>query len=112
LSSSNFSFFLLAPQPPVGQGFLIIDASRSHSDTTHAVGLLWTSDQPDAQNSTWQHTTLYKKQTSLLAAGFETAIPSSERPQPLALDRAATGVGRIVGYHLKIFQNHNLWSSS
>jgi hypothetical protein len=30
----------------------------SHSVThTHSVGLLWTSDQPDAETSTWQHTT-------------------------------------------------------
>jgi len=32
----------------VGQGLLIIDTSRSHSDTPRLVGLLWTSDQPDA----------------------------------------------------------------
>jgi len=42
----------MAQQPLVGQGLFIIDASRSHSDThthTHSVGLLWTSDQPDAE---------------------------------------------------------------
>ena len=33
---------------------------RSHSDTQHSVGLLWTSDQPVADTSTWQHTTLTK----------------------------------------------------
>ena len=33
-------------------------ASRSHADTPHSVGLLWSSDQPDAETSTWQHTTL------------------------------------------------------
>jgi len=44
--------------PPVGQGLLFIGASRSHSDTPHSLGLLWTSDQPDAGTSTWQHTTL------------------------------------------------------
>jgi len=27
-------------------------------DTPHSVGLLWTSDQPGAETSTWQHTTL------------------------------------------------------
>jgi hypothetical protein len=32
--------------------------SRSHSGTPHTLGLLWTSDQPDAETSTWQHTTL------------------------------------------------------
>jgi len=42
----------MSPQPPVGQGLLNIEASRSHSDTPHLVGLLWTSDQPDADTST------------------------------------------------------------
>ena len=37
---------------------LIIEASRLHSDTPHLVGLLWTSDQPDADTSTSQHTKL------------------------------------------------------
>jgi hypothetical protein len=35
--------------------------SRFHDhtlDTPHSVGLLWSSDQPVAENSTWQHTTL------------------------------------------------------
>jgi hypothetical protein len=48
----------MAQQPLVGQGFLIIEASRSHSDTPHSVGLLWTGLQPDAETSNWQHTTL------------------------------------------------------
>jgi len=30
----------------------------SHSDTPHSVGLLWLSDQPDAETCTWQHTRL------------------------------------------------------
>jgi len=42
----------------VGQGPLINEESRSHSDTSQSVGLLWTSDQPDAQKSTWQNTTI------------------------------------------------------
>ena len=32
--------------------------SRLHDDITHSVGLLWTSDQPDAQTSTWHHAIL------------------------------------------------------
>jgi hypothetical protein len=39
-------------QPLVCQGVLIIEASRSHLDTPHSVGLLWVSDQPDAETST------------------------------------------------------------
>jgi len=42
----------MAQQSPVGQGLLIIEDSRSHSDTPHSVGLLWTSDQSDAETST------------------------------------------------------------
>ena len=40
-----------------GQGFLIIEVSRSHSDTPHWVGLLWTIDQSDEQTSTGQYST-------------------------------------------------------
>ena len=52
------SCFTVAQQSLVGQGLLIIEASLLHSDTPHSVGLLWTSDQPDAETCTWQHTTL------------------------------------------------------
>jgi hypothetical protein len=41
------------PGPPRYRGFTI---TLRH--TPHSVGLLWTSDQPDAETSTWQHTTL------------------------------------------------------
>jgi hypothetical protein len=50
-------FYSMAQHSLVGQGLFIIEASRSHSDTPYSVGLLWTSDQPDAETSTWQHMT-------------------------------------------------------
>ena len=46
----------MAQQPLVD--LLIIEGSQSYPDTQHLVGLLWTSDQPDAETSTWQHTAL------------------------------------------------------
>jgi len=49
-----------ATAPPVGQGLLVIEASRSRSYTPHSVGLLWTSDQPDTETYTLQHTTYTK----------------------------------------------------
>jgi hypothetical protein len=52
------SFPPMAQQPLVGQGLLFIKAARSHSDTAQSVRLLWTSDQPDAETCTSQHTTL------------------------------------------------------
>ena len=65
----DWTFFPVAQQSPVGCGLLITEASRSHS-----VGLLWTSDQPDTETSTWQHTTLT---TDIHAAGgIRTRNPS------------------------------------
>jgi hypothetical protein len=49
---SKLFFSPMTQQPPVGQGLLNIEASRSHSDTPHSVGFLWASDQPDSQTST------------------------------------------------------------
>ena len=39
---------------------------------------------------------LHTIQTSMLPAGFKPAIPSSDRPQTLALDRSATGTVQPV----------------
>jgi hypothetical protein len=54
----DYSFSPIVQQPLVGQGLLIYDVSRSHSNTPHLVGLLRTSDQPDAETSTRQQATL------------------------------------------------------
>jgi hypothetical protein len=42
----------MVQQALVGQSLLVIEASRSHSDTPLSVGLLWTSDHPDGETST------------------------------------------------------------
>jgi hypothetical protein len=55
--SNTERFVSMVQQPPEGQG-LIIEALRSHSDTPQSVGLLFPSDRPVAETSTWQHTTL------------------------------------------------------
>jgi len=76
-------------QSPLGQGLLIVEASRSHSDTPHWVELLWTSDQPEAETCTWQHS----QQTHINAlAGFDPAVLASELPQTHAFDLVATGI--------------------
>ena len=46
--------------PSVGQGFLHIEASRSHSDTPHSVGLHRKTDRPVSPKSTWLHRTLIR----------------------------------------------------
>jgi hypothetical protein len=91
---NNNNHFSIAQQRLVGQGLHIIDSSRSHSDTPHSVGLLWTSDEPDADTSTWQHTTLTRnRQTSMPPAGYKPTIPAREWPQSHALDSAVIGIG-------------------
>jgi len=83
----------MAQQTLVGQGLLITKASRSHSDTLYFVGLLRTSDQPDAETSTWQQK--HSQETDIHAAGgIEPTIPASERSQTHALDSAASGIGK------------------
>ena len=74
----------LARQPLVGQGLTRLHA---HTQTPHSVGLFWTSDQPDAEDSTLKHKT---QQTSMPQQGFEPAHPRLS---------AANGIGvglRIV----------------
>ena len=49
--------FFMARQPLVGQDLLIVEATRSHLDTPHSVGLLGMSNRSVAGTSTLQHTT-------------------------------------------------------
>jgi hypothetical protein len=86
---------LVSQQPLLGQGLLIIESSRSYTDTPHSVGFLWASDQPDAETSSWQHK-VHTGQTCMAPAGFKPAIPANERSQTHALDRAATGLGVVL----------------
>ena len=58
----------MAQVPLAGQGLLIIKASRSHSDTPHTVGRLWTSNQPDAETSL-PDTTQHSKERDIHAPG-------------------------------------------
>jgi len=72
----------MVQQPPVGQGLLNVEASPSHSDTPHSAGI-WTSCQPDAEVSTWEHTTPTRDRHLCPhppPPGFEPATPASARP--------------------------------
>ena len=60
---------------PSGKGLLIIEHSRTHSDTPHSVGLFWMSDQPDSDTSTWQHTKLTRDRNPY-PRGIRTRNPS------------------------------------
>jgi len=53
--------FSKAQVPPVGHDLFSIEAALSHSGTSHWARLLCTSDQPNTETSTWQHTTLSRE---------------------------------------------------
>ena len=74
----------MARETLLGQAVPIIEASWSYSDTPHSVGLLWTSVQPNAETSTWQHTTLNKRHPR----HRRDSNPQSQRTH--ALNRATT----------------------
>jgi hypothetical protein len=58
----------------------------------HTVGLLWTSDQSDAETSTSQHNT----HDIHAPVELEPTVSASERPQTHVLDHAAPGVGYCI----------------
>ena len=90
-------FCSVVQQPLTGQDLPITEALRSHSDTPHSIGLLWTSDQPDTEIT---HNTR-KRQASMSLAGFEPAVPASEWP----LNLAATGIGTMDPFD-GVFPSH------
>ena len=56
--SFGIFFFHGATAPSGPMALIIVEALRSHSDTPHSVGLLWISDQIDAEESSaLQHRT-------------------------------------------------------
>ena len=90
----------MAQQPNACQVRLILEACRSHTMKPRSAGLLWTSDRPVAETSTWKHTTL-TRETAMPPARFKPTIPATERPQTLVLDRSATEIG--IADDLKYF---------
>ena len=89
----------------VAQGLLLfIVSSRSHSDTPHSVGLLWTWHQPEAKplRDNTQHS---QEPDILVPAGFEPTIAVSGRPQAHALNRATTGIALRKCNNLYFTQN-------
>jgi hypothetical protein len=69
----------------------------------HSVGLLWTRDRPVAEplSDNKQHS---KKETSMPAPGFETAIPAIDGTRTDILNRAATRIGSMKTGLLKVKQ--------
>jgi hypothetical protein len=71
---NKISYFYQGTIAPVDQD-LIVEDSRLHSYTPQPVGLLWTSDQPYAETSTWQQTT-FTKDSIHATKGIRTHSPN------------------------------------
>jgi hypothetical protein len=65
----------------------LCEVPRSHSDTPHLVGLLWTNDQPRCRDLYLTTHSTHKRQTSMLPERFEHEIPESDLPQIHSSDR-------------------------
>jgi hypothetical protein len=90
----NTIFFSIGATAPGGSGpthcrGFVITLTYTHP---HSVG------RRDLYLTT--HNT-HKRQTATLPAGFEPTIPTSERTQTHALDRAATGIGERTPLNMK-----------
>ena len=71
------------------QAYASLSKFRHHTqDTQDSVGLLWTSDRPDAETSTFQHTTL-TKDTRPAAGEIRTR---RQQTQTHTLERVSTGI--------------------
>jgi hypothetical protein len=84
-SPANFMFinnFVFWRNSPTGTQTASLLRLRDHTKT-HArpLGLLCTSDQPVTEAATYTTHNKHKRRTSLPSAGFEPAIPASERSQ-------------------------------
>ena len=74
----------LAPQPLVGKASSLSRLyDHTERDTPQSAGLLWTSDQPDAETSTWQQNT-HKRQISTRRrdSNQQSLQAGSHRPTP------------------------------
>jgi hypothetical protein len=75
----------MARRPYWALGLLIVEVSRSNSDTPHSVGLLRTNDRPIAETSTCTTQNAHKETDSHAPGGIRTRKlqqASSRRPTP------------------------------
>jgi len=100
-------FWIFSPmtrQPLLGQGFFIVEDSRSPSETPHSVWPLLTSNQLNAQTSTWRHTTLTRKRHpySRRNSKPQSQQASGCRPTPLTVCPLVSAVLDIVNTYFII----------
>ena len=84
-------FFSEALQPKSGPDRLIVEVSRTHTDTPHLVGPPWMRDQSVVETSTWKHTTF--TETDIDApCGIRTRSANNERLQTFGWPEIVTSL--------------------
>jgi len=85
------NYLFVVPQPYSGPGRLIVGVSISHAISGTTVGRTPQDDVSSLRRDLYLTTPdIHKRQASVSLTGFESAIPSSERPQTHASDPTAT----------------------
>jgi hypothetical protein len=77
-------------QPLVGQDLLIVEASRSHSDTPHSVRLFWTSDQSVAETCLPDNTQHSQETDIHIPGGIRTENPNKRAAADPRLHRSSS----------------------
>ena len=93
LSSSCTKNSCRSSTPLFGLGLQIVQVSRSYSDTPLSAQLLWTSDRPVAETSTWQHTTIARDTLPCPSRNSNPLSLVRKQPQTHPLEGAATWIG-------------------
>jgi len=70
-----YTHFFNSSTALLGLSLLIAEVPRSHSDTSHTIGLLWTSHGPVTETSTWRHKTITRDRHPC-PGGIRTRNPS------------------------------------
>jgi len=91
IKSKDTDIFSKSQQLLISQ-CLIIEPSRSQSDTSDPVGPLSTGHQPEADPSTPRHTSLTRDRLLCSRRHWNLQITACERSQTHTLDRAAIGM--------------------
>jgi hypothetical protein len=93
-----------ARQSLVGQDLLTVEVSRSHSDTPQTVGLLWMSDQPDAEISLPVNTHSSQQADIHSPGGIRTPNPSKRAAaEPLVTPRGHRDRLLCAIYELNVY---------
>jgi hypothetical protein len=82
IRTDKIFYFFYGTTSRLGQRFLMIVASRSHSEKPQSLRLLWTMDRPVAETSTWQQTTIKRDRHPCCRLDLKPQPQQASGPRP------------------------------